>query len=383
MKKADYYEILGVSRDASADEIKKAYRKRAVQYHPDKNPGDKEAEEKFKEASEAYEVLKDVDKRAAYDRYGHAAFEGGGARGGGGGFHDPFDIFREVFGGGGGGGGGIFEEFFGGGGSGFGGGPQRGSDLRYDLELTLEEAATGVEKEISYRRPVACSGCNGSGAEPGSKTTVCRTCGGQGQVTTSRGFFSIRQVCPECEGAGRRVEKVCRECRGEGRTVTTSNIKLRIPAGVDDGSKLRSGGNGEVGSKGGPPGDLYVVIHVKPHEVFERRGDDLYCEVPIKFTLAALGGNIEVRTLTGKANLKIPAGTQSGTVFRLRKKGMPNLRGGHFGDQMVRIHVEVPTSLSGEQRRILEEFALASGDAEEPAGPAGKGFFGKAKKFFE
>ena len=389
MKKADYYELLGVSRDASADEIKKAYRKKAVAFHPDKNPDDPEAEDRFKQVSEAYEVLKDADKRAAYDRYGHAAFDGaggfgGGGRAGGGGFHDPFDIFREVFGGGGGGAGGIFEEFFGGGGGGgFGGGPQRGADLRYDLELTLEEAATGVEKEISYRRPVACDHCHGSGAEPGSKTMVCPTCGGHGQVTTSRGFFSIRQVCPDCEGSGQKVEKVCRECRGEGRAVATSSIKLRIPAGVDDGSKLRSSGNGEVGAKGGPPGDLYVIVHIKAHEVFERRDDDLYCEVPIKFTLAALGGNIEVRTLSGKANLKIPPGTQSGTVFRLRKKGMPNLRSGNYGDQLIRIHVEVPTSLDSEQRRILEEFAVASGDAEEPAGPAGKGFFDKAKKFFE
>jgi molecular chaperone DnaJ len=380
MAKEDYYELLGVSREVSAEELKKAYRKMAVKFHPDKNPGDKEAEEKFKKISEAYEVLKDPDKRAAYDRYGHAAFQGAGAGGGAGGFHDPFDIFREVFGGGGGGGS-IFEEFFGGGGGGGrSGGPQRGSDLRYDLEITLPEAATGVEREISYRRPGPCDKCEGSGAEPGSKKVRCQTCGGSGQVTTARGFFSIRQTCPSCHGAGMRLETPCKKCGGEGRTATTSKIKIRIPAGVDTGSKLRSVGNGEAGLMGAPSGDLYVVVHVKDHEIFERHGDDLFCEIPIKFTLAALGGSIEVPTLSGKVTLKIPSGTQSGTTFRLRAKGVPNLRGGGFGDQLVRVHVEVPTSLNSDQRKKLEDFAIASGDHDEPVG---KGFFEKAKKIFE
>lgn len=377
MAKADYYELLGINRGASAEELKKAYRKKAVKYHPDKNPGDPEAEAKFKEVSEAYEVLKDPEKRAAYDRYGHAAFQGAGAgAGGGGGFHDPFDIFREVFSGGGGGGG-IFEEFFGGGG---GGGQQRGSDLRYDLEITLEEAATGLEREISFRRPVSCDRCQGEGAEPGSKKSRCATCGGRGQVTTARGFFSVRQNCPTCHGTGVQIEKPCNKCRGEGRVNETSKVKVRIPAGVDTGSKLRSAGNGEAGYMGAPAGDLYIVIHVKPHETFERRGDDLFVEIPIKFTLATLGGTIEVPTLTGKANLKIPEGTQSGTTFRLRGKGMPNLRGAGYGDQRVRVHVEVPTSLTGEQRERLEEFAIACGETRESGG---KGFFGKAKKIFE
>ncbi|MCM2275228.1 MAG: molecular chaperone DnaJ [Candidatus Didemnitutus sp.] len=382
-RKEDYYELLGVAKGVSDEDLKKAYRKKAVQFHPDKNPGNKEAEEMFKKISEAYEVLKDPQKRAAYDQFGHAAFQQGGAagpRGGGGagGFHDPFDIFREVFGQGGGGGG-IFDEFFGGGGGGGGGGAGRGSDLRYDIEITLEEAAHGVEKEISFRRLGSCSHCSGSGAEPGSKRTTCPTCRGAGQVTTSRGFFHVRQVCPTCHGTGARFERVCAKCDGEGRLQETAKINVRIPAGVDTGSKLRSAGNGEAGVMGGQAGDLYIVVHVKEHEVFERQGDDLFTEIPIKFTLATLGGTIQVPTLQGKATLKIPAATQSGTTFRLKGRGMPHLRGGAHGDQLIRVHVEVPSSLTSEQRRKLEEFAQACGDAEEPVG---KSFFEKAKKFF-
>jgi len=382
-QKQDYYELLGVSKNATDEELKKAYRKKAVQYHPDKNPGNKEAEEMFKKVSEAYEVLKDSDKRAAYDRYGHAAFEqagagprGGGFGGAGGGFHDPFDIFREVFGQGGGGGGGIFDQFFGGEG---GGGSGRGSDLRYDLEITLEEAAKGVEKEISFRKLGECGHCHGSGAEPGSKKATCPTCRGSGQVTTSRGFFHVRQVCPTCHGTGSRFEKACVKCSGEGRVQETAKINVRIPAGVDTGSKLRSSGNGEAGVMGGSAGDLYIVIHVKEHDVFERQGDDLFCEMPIKFTLATLGGTIQVPTMEGKATLKISAGTQSGTTFRLKGRGMPQLRGGGHGDQLIRVHVEVPTSLTSEQREKLEDFAQACGDADEPVA---KSFFEKAKKFF-
>jgi molecular chaperone DnaJ len=333
-------------------------------------------------------VLKDSDKRAAYDRYGHAAFQqaGAGPRGaggfGGGGFHDPFDIFREVFGqggGGGGAGGGIFDEFFGGGGGANGGGASRGSDLRYDLEITLEEAAHGVEKEISFRRLGACGHCSGTGAEPGSKRTTCPTCRGAGQVTTSRGFFHVRQVCPTCHGSGARFERVCAKCEGEGRINETTKINVRIPPGVDTGSKLRSSGNGEAGVMGGSAGDLYIVVHVKEHEVFERQGDDLFTAVPIKFTIASLGGTIQVPTLQGKATLKIPVGTQSGTTFRLKGRGMPHLRGGAHGDQLIRVHVEVPTSLTSEQRKKLEEFSQVCGDADEPVA---KSFFEKAKKFF-
>jgi molecular chaperone DnaJ len=385
MAKEDYYELLGVAKTATEDELKKAYRKKAIQYHPDKNPGNKEAEEMFKKVSHAYEVLSDGEKRAAYDRYGPAAFEGAaasagarGAGGMGGGFHDPFDIFREVFGQRGGGGGGIFDEMFGGGGGGRDG-SRDGADLRYDLELTLEEAAAGVEKEVSFRKNVTCERCDGSGAEPGSKKVTCPTCRGAGQIRRSGGIITFTQTCPTCGGAGTKVEKPCTACRGEGRVPKNSKLNVRIPAGVDTGSRLRSVGNGEAGLAGGQAGDLYIVLTVKEHELFERQGDDLFCEIPIKFTLAVLGGPIEVPTLSGKASLKIPPGTQSGTTFRLRGKGMPNLRGGHHGDQLVRMHVEVPTSLSSEQRKILEEFARISGDANEPTS---KSFFEKAKKFF-
>jgi len=382
MAKEDYYELLGVARGATEDELKKAYRKKAVQFHPDKNPGDKAAEEKFKKVSEAYEALKDPEKRAAYDRFGHAAFEGPGAGHGpggmssAGGFHDPFDIFREVFGQRGGGG--IFDEMFGGGGGGRDSG-RDGADLRYDLEITLEEAARGVEKEISIRKLVPCEHCNGSGAEPGSKRTTCPTCRGAGQVRRSGGIIVFTQTCPTCGGAGSKIDKPCAVCKGEGRTPKNTKINLRIPPGVDTGSRLRSSGSGEAGAAGGTPGDLYVVLTVKEHELFERQGDDLFCEIPIKFTLAAMGGTIQVPTLFGKATLKVPAGTQSGTTFRLRDKGMPSLRGGHQGDQLVRFHVEVPGSLTAEQRRLLEEFARVGGDANEPTS---RSFFEKAKKFF-
>ncbi|MEI6561642.1 MAG: molecular chaperone DnaJ [Verrucomicrobiota bacterium] len=382
MTKRDYYEVLGVSKSATADELKKAYRKLAVQHHPDKNPGDHTAEEKFKELGEAYDVLMDENKRAAYDRMGHAAFAQGtaGARGGGaGGFHDPFDIFREVFGAGGGG---VFEQFFGGGGMGGSAqsdGRQRGSDLRYDLQIRLEEAAFGCEKEIEIEKLDACGKCNGSGAEPGSKVATCPTCRGRGQVIASRGFFQVAQTCPRCRGTGQSIDKPCKKCEGEGRVEGRTRIKLKIPAGIDDGSRLRSSRNGEAGMRGGPPGDLYVVIHIKEHEVFEREEENLYCEVPIRFTTAALGGEVSVPTLEGKAALKIPAGTQSGTTFKLRGKGVPTLNSSQRGDLMVRVLVEVPSKLGSEQRKKLEEFADLCGDENTPLH---KSFFEKAKEWF-
>ena len=379
MVKEDYYELLGVTKTVTPEEMKKAYRKKAVQFHPDKNPGNKEAEEMFKKVSHVYEILSDPEKRAAYDRYGAAAFEGGGAgrrgAGGGGGFHDPFDIFREVFGQQGGGGGGVFEEMFGGSRD----GGRDGADLRYDLEITLEEAASGFEKEISFRKAMTCERCDGSGAEPGSKRITCPTCRGARQIRRSGGIITFTQTCPTCAGAGTKVEKVCTECRGEGRLAKNTKLTVRIPPGVDTGSRLRSSGNGEAGMAGGTAGDLYIVLSVKEHELFERQGEDLFCEIPIKFTLATLGGTIEVPTLFGKASLKIPTATPSGTTFRLRHKGMPSLRGGNQGDQLLRVQVEVPQSLTSEQRKILEEFARVSGDAAEPTS---KSFFEKAKKFF-
>jgi len=380
-KKRDYYEILGVTRTAPAEEIKRAYRKFAVKLHPDKNPGDAHAEEKFKELGEAYDVLMDADKRAAYDRYGHAAFAQGTA-GAGGGFHDPFDIFREVFSGATGNAGGIFETFFGGGGAAATDreGRQRGSDLRYDMQITLEEAAFGVEKEIEVRKFDTCAKCEGSGAETGSRAVHCPTCGGRGQVISSRGFFQVSQTCPRCRGAGQIIEKPCKVCGGEGRVERDSRIKIKIPPGIGDGSRLRSSRNGEAGIRGGAAGDLYIVVHIKEHEIFQREEDNLYCEVPISFTVAALGGEVAVPTLLGKANVKIPAGTQGGQVFKLRGKGIASVNGRERGDLLARVLVEIPTKLNGEQRQKLEEFSALCGEENTPLH---KSFFDRAKEFFK
>lgn len=383
--KRDYYEVLGVPRDVSAEDMKKAYRKLAVKHHPDKNPGDKTAEDKFKEIGEAYDILSDDQKRAAYDRYGHGAFANGGGGGGGGGFHDPFDIFREVFGGSGGGGGGVFESFFGGGGGGGGrqrrDGPQRGSDLRYGMEITLEEAARGTEREIEYDRQAVCKTCTGSGSASGAGKKTCRTCGGAGQVISSRGFFQIQQNCPDCQGSGEVISDPCKPCSGSGRTKERTKLRVKIPAGIEDGSRLRSGSNGDYGAKGGPAGDLYIVVQVKTHELFEREGDDLHCQMPLSFSTATLGGETTVPTLEGKANLKVPAGTQNGTTFRLRGKGIKILGEERHGDLYVHVQIAVPTQLSAEQRTHLEAFAKSFG--ETPSSSMEESFFEKAKKFFK
>ncbi len=369
----DPYETLGVSRSAAVEEIKTSYRKLAMKHHPDRNPGDAAAEESFKEISQAYDILIDPDKRAAYDRYGYAAFQGPGG-GPGAGFHDPFDLFREVFGSGGGG---IFEHFFGG--SGGGADQARGADLRYDLEIKLEEAARGVEKEIEIGKTGRCSACGGSGGGPGAHLHTCPTCRGRGQVIATRGFFQVAQPCPRCHGAGEMFDHPCKVCRGDGRAETTTRIKLKIPAGIEDSSRLRSSGNGEAGVRGAASGDLYVVVHIREHAVFARDGDDLFCEMPVSFVIAALGGEINVPTLEGKASIKVPAGTQNGTVFKLRGKGMPHLRGSGQGQLLVRAVVEVPTKLTPGQRRKLEEFAESCGDQNAPMA---RSFLERAKEFF-
>jgi molecular chaperone DnaJ len=373
MAKRDYYEILGVDRGADIEEIKKAYRKLAIKHHPDKNPGDKAAEDKFKELGEAYEALSDPQKRAAYDQYGHAAFD---PRRRTGGFHDPADIFREVFGGGAGG---IFDDLFGGGGRADPTQPQRGADLRYDMEINFEEAANGCEKEITVTKLDQCETCHGSGAESGSRSRTCPTCGGRGQIISARGIFSIAQTCPRCEGAGRIIDRPCKACHGAGRRERASRIKLRIPPGVDTGSRLRSSGSGEAGARGGPAGDLYVVLHVKPHDIFQRDGDDLICEVPVSFVQAALGAEVEVPTLSGKARIKIPPGTQPGATFRLKGKGVKNIQGFGHGDLHVRITVEIPSQLNNAQRAKLQEFSEL---CDESVNPMTRSFFEKAKNFF-
>ena len=382
----DFYEILGVGKNATETELKKAYRKLAIKYHPDKNQGDKNAEDKFKEISHAYEVLSDTEKRRQYDQFGPEAFSSAAGRGGaGGGFHDPFDIFSQVFGGargGGGGGGSIFEELFGmgGGSTRSHDGPIDGSDLRYDMEIDFENAVYGADKKIRIPRMETCSACSGTGCAKGSKPENCRHCKGSGQVSMSQGFFSVRQTCPSCRGAGTMITNPCSECGGEGRVRAEKTLKVHIPPGVDTGSRLRISSEGEGGLKGGRPGDLYVITHVRPHNVFQRDGQDLLCEVPIDFATATLGGIIEVPTISGKAKMKVPAGTKNGTIMRLKGKGVPSLRGGVRGDQHVKIFIETPKNLSSEQKELLQKFRELSSKSNHPMMDA---FIDKAKKFFK
>lgn len=345
-QKRDYYEVLGVGRNATDEELKSAYRKLALKYHPDRNPGDKDAEEKFKEAAEAYEVLRDREKRSLYDQYGHAGLEGSGFSGFGG-FEDIFSSFGD-----------IFEEFFGFGGRGASRSrPQRGADLRVDLSLTFQEAAFGTETEIEVTKRERCSTCRGSGCEPGHGPELCRACGGSGQLSRSQGFFTIRSTCHVCRGAGQVITHPCTRCRGSGQETVRKRVAVKIPAGVDNGSRLRLSGEGEAGGPGGPPGDLYVFIHVQPHEFFERRDNDLLCRVPISFVQAALGDTITVPTLNGTKTLEIPKGTQPGDVFTLPGEGIPSLRTRRRGDLVVQVDIRTPTQLSKRQEELLREFA--------------------------
>lgn len=366
MAKRDYYEVLGLTKAASKDDIKKAYRKLAVQNHPDKNPGDKAAEERFKEATEAYEILADDQKRAAYDQFGFAGVDSmGGAQNYSHAFHDFEDIFSGF-----GGFGSIFENLFGGGAGGQRrrGEPPRGSNLRYDLELSFEEAVFGTNAEISYSHAEACAGCHGSGAESGGGRKVCPTCQGSGQVRRSSGFFSIASPCPSCNGDGYVIEKPCRSCGGTGLSRKKQKLKISIPAGIDDGKRLSVPGQGDAGTNGGRPGDLYVFIRVRPHEFFERDGHDLYCAVPISMARASLGGEITVPTIDGKkVKITVPAGTQHGKMLRLKEEGVPGLGGGaRRGDMYIKLMVQIPAKLSRKAKELLEEFQRVEGDDAAP-----------------
>ncbi|MGE4488972.1 MAG: molecular chaperone DnaJ [Kiritimatiellales bacterium] len=372
-QKRDYYEVLGVERGASAEEIKKAYRKLAIKYHPDKNPGDKAAEEKFKEASEAYEVLSDASKRQQYDQFGHAAFGAGRGAGGGGGFGgfggggiDLEEALRTFMGAAGGGGGSIFENFFGGGGrSQNPNAPQAGADLRFDLEIDFEEAVLGSHREIRINVNETCSRCKGSGAEPGSGRKTCSTCSGSGQVVSGGGFIQFRQTCPNCRGTGQVIEKPCTSCHGQGLVRNKRTIEVKIPSGVETGSRLRIAGKGEGGLRGGPAGDLYIVLHVREHEFFKRNDLDIVCEVPVPFHIAMLGGEVHVPTIHGNATLKVPAGTESGKVFRMRGKGISSPRYG-TGDQHIVVQIEIPQGLGGKERKKFEEAVKALGEKHFP-----------------
>ncbi len=377
MAKRDFYEILGVAKNASEEEIKKSYRKLAMKYHPDRNPDSKESEEKFKEVKEAYEMLTNPEKREAYDRYGHAGVDpnmgaGGGGGFGGGGFADSFgDIFGDIFGGGGG--------------RGRSGGPQvyRGADLRYNLEITLEQAAHGFDTTIRVPSWDKCDTCHGTGAKPGTAPVTCGTCGGHGQVRMQQGFFSIQQTCPKCHGNGKVITDPCAPCGGQGRIKRNKTLEVKIPAGIDNGMRIRSSGNGEPGTNGGPAGDLYVEIHIKPHAVFQREGDDLHCEMPISFVKATLGGEIEVPTLSGKVSFTIPEGTQSGKTFRLKGKGIKGVRSGYAGDLFCHVAVETPVKLTEKQKDLLREFERLTVEGGAKHSPQSKGWMDKVKDFFE
>lgn len=381
-QKRDYYEVLGVSRNSNPEDIKKAYRKLALQFHPDRNPGDKAAEDKFKEAAEAYEVLSDSKKKQAYDQYGHAGLGGGGFGaggfdfGGGQGFsnlNDIFgDIFSEVFGARGGAGG------FGGSSGGRGTRAARGADLRYNMEISFEEAAFGTEKTITLPKDATCKTCTGTGARPGTAPEPCTGCRGSGEIRFQQGFFTLSKTCPDCGGLGRIIKHKCGDCRGNGRISENVKLSVKIPAGIDTGQKLKLRGEGESGSAGGPSGDLYVVIEIKDHPFFKREEFDVFCEVPISFIQAAIGAEIEVPTLDGAVKLKIPGGTQNGKRFRIRSKGVSHVGARDRGDQYVTISVEVPTKLNGEQKTLLEKFASISGESF----PKSQGFIDRMKEWF-
>ena len=372
MAKRDFYDILGVPKNASDDEIKKSYRKMAMKYHPDRNPDSKDAEAKFKEAKEAYEMLSDSQKREAYDRYGHAGVDpnmGAGAGGAAGGFGDVFgDIFGDIFGGGQRGGGGRSNVY-------------RGADLRYAMEVTLEQAANGYTTEIRIPSWDNCDVCKGSGAKPGTSAKTCGTCNGQGQVRMQQGFFSVNQTCPTCQGKGKIIPDPCTNCMGVGRVKRNKTLEVKIPAGIDEGMRIRSAGNGEPGVNGGPAGDLYVEIRVKEHTVFQREGDDLHCEVPISFTKAALGGSIEVPTLAGKAEVELPEGIQSGKQFRLRGKGIKGVRSSYPGDLYAHVIVEIPVRLTEHQKKLLKELDASLKDPKHS--PQTKTWTDKVKDFFQ
>ena len=376
MAKRDYYEILGVSKSATADEIKKAYRRLAMKHHPDRNKDDDTSEARFKEAKEAYEVLKDDDKRATYDRFGHDGLKAGaGGAGGFGGAEGFGDIFGDVFG-----------DIFGGGGGGRrGGGPQvfRGADLGYELQLDLETAVAGDSVTIDVPSQVSCETCSGSGAKKGSEPVNCTTCGGVGQVRMQQGFFSIQQTCPACKGAGTTISDPCADCHGRGRIRKTRTLAVKVPAGVDDGDRIRLSGEGEAGRNGGPAGDLYVEIRVKSHRIFEREGANLSCEVPVSFATATLGGEVELPTLNGNVSLKIPAGTQSGKVFRLRGKGVTTVRDPRQGDLFAMVAVETPVNLTSEQKEMLETFEKSLSKGGDKHSPRAGGWIDTVKRFFE
>jgi molecular chaperone DnaJ len=377
MSKRDYYEVLGASKGASADELKKAYRTKAKELHPDRNSDNPNAEAQFKEVNEAYDVLKDADKKAAYDRYGHAAFEGGmgggrpgGGFGGGGDFSSAFsDVFDDLFG-----------DFMGGS---RGGGRQRstrGADLRYNMRISLEDAFTGAQKTINVPTSVQCNSCSGTGAEGGSEPATCPTCSGMGKVRATQGFFTVERTCPTCSGAGQIIKNPCKSCAGQGRTEKDRALSVNIPAGVETGTRIRLSGEGEAGLRGGPSGDLYIFIEVAPHEIFQREGNNLFCRVPVSMTAAALGGDIEVPTIDGgRSRVKVPSGSQSGRQMRLRAKGMPAVRSSQVGDMFIELAVETPVNLTARQKEILREFEELSEDNN----PEGKSFFSSVKSFWD